>query len=421
MNVVFFYQHYWPDSPPYASMLRTIGESLQSQEVNVHILTGHPSYKSVDRKMRVRPNELMNGVSVQRLPSLWGIEQFKILQKLQKILFPIRAFLSLIFQRYVLGKKIDVVVAATIPPVLNGGFAWLSSKLVGAKFVYHLQDIYPEIGVTSGLWNERSLIARILRTLDTFICKRAHACVVLSEDMRASLVRRGVDSDSISVINNFLLDSHEKIEIKDASDFNIEYGAVNIVFAGNLGRFQGLNDVLDGFLHWQKNHSNPIRETMYLHFLGEGSEKANLLARSNGNANVIFHKHLPFSEASQFIQACDAGIVSLNRGVYKYAFPSKILTYLGLGVPIFAMVEPDSEISHELKSNNLGVVCRSQSADQISLAFEKMHRLAVCKEFETARILKHYQKHLASEVALGKWKELIEVVTSNPKNNVKPL
>ena len=421
MNVVFFYQHFWPDTPPYASLLRTIGESLVHEGSNVHVVTGHPSYKRVDRESNASSNELINSVSVQRLGSLWGIKRFTVVRLLQKVLFPIRAMFALIVRRYIAKKKIDVIIAATIPPIFNGLFAWLAASLVGAKFVYHLQDIYPEIGATSGLWKERSLVARVLKNLDTFVCKRASLCVVLSDDMKASLTKRGVSADSIVVINNFLLDTHQEPKSVVAEPITITTDDIHVVFAGNLGKFQGLDYVLEGFLHWQNTHANLPRKNMHLHFLGEGSEKDSLLKKANGNTNVHFHEHRPFSAAAQFIKSCDAGIVSLNLGVYQYAFPSKILTYLGLGVPLFALVEAHSEIAQELNAYELGVVCGDQSPEAVAAAFESLYQSVTLGQFDTARILNHYQTHLASDVALLKWKELVEAVSPKLSIEAKPL
>ena len=56
MNILFFYQHFWPDSPPYANMLRAIGGHLQQQGHAVTVLTGEPSYKTSDRAERVESN-----------------------------------------------------------------------------------------------------------------------------------------------------------------------------------------------------------------------------------------------------------------------------------------------------------------------------------------------------------------------------
>ena len=142
-------------------MLRSIGDGLSNRGMDVSIVTAQPSYKSLDRQTVCPAQENLGNVLIHRLSMLPGARRFEVLRKLTKILFPVRAALWLIFRR-LKGEAPDVIVAATIPPVINGFFGLLASRLVGARFVYHMLDIYPEIGVSGGLWSRNSLRYRCL-------------------------------------------------------------------------------------------------------------------------------------------------------------------------------------------------------------------------------------------------------------------
>ena len=67
MRILAIYRHYWPDSPPYASMLRIITAHLAAEGHNVTMLTEQPSYKAADRMASSAPHETQDGVSVRRL------------------------------------------------------------------------------------------------------------------------------------------------------------------------------------------------------------------------------------------------------------------------------------------------------------------------------------------------------------------
>ena len=56
------------------------------------------------------------------------------------------------------------------------------------------------------------------------------------------------------------------------------------------------------------------------------------------------------------IADADFAIVSLQRKVVRYAFPSKTMTYLAVGTPVLVMVEGDSELANFVSSNSLGHV-----------------------------------------------------------------
>jgi len=426
-RVVFFYQHFWPDSPPYANLLRAIGAGLSSpggvgsQRLVVEMLTAQPSYKATDRSRRLPAHELVDRISVTRLALLPGSSRFTPLRLLGKLLFPLRALLVLIIRR-LRGERPDVIVAATIPPVLNGLCALTAARIVGARFVYHLQDVYPEIGAAAGLWPERSLRHRVLRKLDTLVAQRADRCVVLSDDMRDSLIARGVPAQKVSIINNFMLEPFDSPEgrvvdrldagkVADLSEGADGSEASNarrqLVFAGNLGRFQALETVLTAFL----DHA-ATSDAFDLHFLGDGVVKDALLARAGDSSRVHFHGHVDFVEASRFIARCDAGIVSIGEGVHRYAYPSKTLTYLGLGVPVFVLVETESSLARDVREHDLGVTCGERSIEALVDAFGALERWLDSDADAQASVRRYVEAHTASGTVIERWRDLLVDLSS---------
>jgi len=398
LKVLFFYQHFWPDSPPYANMLRAISSELANRGKAVSVVTAAPAYKSIDRDSHVPQREIVDGVKVTRLSLLPGSKSSKLMRVMSKAIWPVRAAFYVVCQR-ILGKKPDIVVAATIPPVVNGLFGLIAAKLSNAKFVYHLQDIYPEIAATGGLWNEGSFKYRVLKRLDTWVCKRADLCVVLSKDMANSLVVRGVESQSINIINNFMLEHFDQ----DSSGLNaVSHRAsdskVRMVFAGNLGRFQGLEEIVKSFKAIQ-----PSADNLELHFVGEGAVEDELKILSANSNNIYFHGHMPFEEACVFLQSFDVGIVSIQSGIYRYAYPSKTLTYLGLGLPILAFIEKDSELAKTIKSNQLGVCANSISHESLTEGFSSIAEYCSSEANNTARIKAFVENNTSFRISISQW------------------
>ena len=408
MKVLFFYQHFWPDSPPYANMLRVIAAGLAEAGHEASVLTAQPSYKAEDRAGRSPARERLDGVDVRRLAPLALSGRVPLLRTIGKALFPLRASLATIAAR-LRGERQDVIVAATIPPVVNGLSALLAARLSGARFVYHLQDIYPEIGAAGGLWRAGSWRHRLLLALDTFTARHADRCVVLSEDMRSSLVARGLDDGHVVVLNNFMLSDFgspttNSSAVRAAADVVLgSSGRRRIVFAGNLGRFQGLETVLEGFLSLDAE-----RLGLELHFLGEGAVTDTLRQLAGDDARVRFHGHLPFRSASRLIEACDAGIVSIAPDIYRYAYPSKTLTYLGLGVPVLAVVEPTSALAAEIRRHRLGVVVEERTSEGLARAFTALALWLDSEEADRVRIRDHARAASSAAVALVHWRSLID-------------
>ena len=96
--------------------------------------------------------------------------------------------------------------------------------------------------------------------------------VVLSTDMRDVLIERAPDlADSIVVINNFEIPSFDP----SSSTVDLLPGRsarLRIVFAGNIGRYQGLETITSALLV-----DDPRLDDLELVFMGEGSAKSELM------------------------------------------------------------------------------------------------------------------------------------------------
>ena len=56
MRILIVYRYFWPDTPPYATMLRDISRWLAEAGHDVEILTAQPSYKpevGIDHQLRM--------------------------------------------------------------------------------------------------------------------------------------------------------------------------------------------------------------------------------------------------------------------------------------------------------------------------------------------------------------------------------
>ena len=402
MKILFIYRHFWPDNPPYASMLRSIAASLVEAGHIVEIWTEMPSYGDAAIDTQCDAHEVIDGISVLRLARLPGMKKFGVVRQLAKIVFPLR-ILVLSIRRRVFGCRCNVVVAATIPPVANGLAALVSSKILGARFIYHMQDIYPEVGACVGLWSDDSLVSKGLGYLDGMVCSIADVIVVLSRDMKASIEARNIEASKIHVINNFELQSFSEkfAATTNSSDQHIDKKFFNIVFAGNIGRFQGLKVVVE--CARRLVDIDKLRITL----IGDGVAKKELEAASNNLSNIVFVPHLSTESAKMNIEVADIGLVTLGENIYKYAYPSKTLTYLGLGVPVLTVVENSSDISEFVVKKNIGYTADNRSVDELESVMRKafLHRdqLSVIR----GNVKSVYESELSVNARLQDWIALV--------------
>lgn len=356
LNILAIHRYYWPDTPPYAAMLRRIVKYWVDEGHNVDVLSSQPSYKAELDNKRMPRRDRLDGSRVLRLPlpSEAGRPLIRLLNALRLCW---SVLLNAVFLR-----RYDVIMISTAPPVLGGVAASLAARLTGARFIYHCMDLHPEIGRISGEFR-RPLIYTTLSILDAWSCRRASPVVVLSEDMMNALRERpGGESWDIKVLNNFSLpsDDHSDDEILP---FEVDRAKFTLLFAGNIGRFQGLDVLMEAMLALRDH------EDIELVLMGEGTERTRLeeLAKEAG-ARVHFVGHQPVSVAKKAMREVDVGFVSLIPGLYRYAYPSKTITYLEQGCPVLVAVELQSRLARDIVDNELGLAVPPNDAKALATA-----------------------------------------------------
>ena len=384
MKILLTHRYFWPDTAPYALMLRSIGEALAAAGHEVHIFASRPSYRAGQTAPR---RERLGALEVRRCRVLPEGRRNPVFRLLNVFIYCTALFFR------VLRLRPDVVSASTFPPVVAAWSAGLAARLVGAKFVYHMMDIHPEVSKYSGGRLGRGLAFKLLRWLDNQTLRRAAAIVVLSKDMENTLKARGLGVLPIHIINNFLLDDFDESQAPPA-EYRKQAGKFRVIFAGNLGRFQNLDLLTEGVARAFAEHPE-----LELFLLGDGAALPGLKAKWGDHSRIKFAPFLPFSQARALIEEADLGLVSLAPDIYRVAYPSKLLTYLGLGVPVLALVEPDSELAQELVGNGLGVVPTSSAPQAVAEAVEHAISAGACHD----SLMRWSTEQGAKELVLAQW------------------
>lgn len=391
MKILLVHRYFWPDTPPYASILRTVGEHLAESGHSVEVLTAQPSYGGPDLHPKARTSETVNGVRIMRAPLLRESKSKPVGRLVNLVLFAAQVFLKVARGDY------DAVMAATTPPVLVALAARSAAKLKGAKFVYHMQDIYPEVlAANSGTGLSKPL--RFLRKVDGMNTRAADKVVVLSSDMRDSLSKRGHPVDHVSVINNFVPDGTHTTAL-NAPPARPDYDSFQVVFAGNLGNFQGLDAVVSAF-HILRGKDVQA----HLLLLGDGAAEQSLRDQTGDllDKTVFFEGRVSQSEAEQVVGESDLALVTLNPGVIATAFPSKTMTYLSAGTRVLAAVEANSELATTLSENNVGSSCELTPESIAEAIIQVWQSPAVTTE----TVRQFARTYASTEARLPQWSNL---------------
>jgi glycosyltransferase involved in cell wall biosynthesis len=392
MRVVLIHRYFWPDTPTYAHILKAISLALGKAGHEVTVLTCQPSYSPTASRAPTR-ERLSDRVEVRRWPVLPD-RRFRVLKLVNLVWFCAR----LLLEGARLG-KVDVVMAASTPPIGVARVASWLARWCGARFVYHQQDIYPDVLVASGMLRPGGFAA-LLRRLDTRTEKRAERVVVLSRDMAETVQARGIEPSRIVVLNNFDPWPHTTDDVPP-----VPPTPLHVVFAGNLGWFQGLENLLQAITQLRDDHR------IAFHFFGDGPLRVRIegAIQSHGLANVTLHGHCPPEQVATFLRTkAHLGVVSLMPGVIRTAYPSKTLSYLRQGCPVLALVEKDSELAETILAAGAGMQVDPTDANHCAATLEILASRPEELTSARARAGDLYRERFAAECQLGRWVQLFE-------------
>lgn len=361
MKILLTHRYFWPDTSPYGLILRIIGDELARDGHDIRIFTSKPSY---GKDLPEAPKrQQLGGLKVRRIWVFPERPQSPLIRLANVVIYCVALFF------YVLFSRADVVTAGTFPPVVAAWSASLAARLTGARFIYHMQDIHPEVSYYSGGRIGRGWPAKVLRWLDNQTLRRADMVVTLSTDMARTLQERRVGQLAIHILNNPPLDpiAADGGEVAVPAQLRKPEGRRRVIFAGNLGRFQNLPLLAEGVATCFERH--PDLELM---FLGDGTARAALEQKWGGHSQVRFAPFLPYPQARGLIAEADIGLVSLSADIYRVAYPSKIATYQALGLKILALVEPESQMARDLEASGRGAVPTTATPEAIGEALEKL-------------------------------------------------
>jgi len=410
MRILAIYRHYVPDTAPYARILHSVLNHCNSLGHEATVFTAQSpacSQPHADTLSEL----IVEGVHVHRVRLLRERKGQAIRRSVNFAWFLLRAILFAVRNR----SKFDLIVGNTYPPVFMGWTLRLIRRITGIPFIYHVQDIHPESALMAGKVKNGRIYSWLRRT-DTRTCARAERLIILSDDMKNSLLNRGVEGSKIRVINNPPHQaSVDKICQSSGLIKRTEKNTV-FLFAGNLGDFQGLELLVDA-MHCVNEDSE-----IHLVFMGEGSAKKRLRNRAGSllNHSIYFLPQQPVEIARAAMREADFTIVSLQPEIFRYAYPSKAITYLSVGSPVLAVVEQESELSQLIKSNQWGYVAADRTpesiANQLTVAALNAHEWSSDRR---QQITTTSERKYGLKTMQAKWTDLLREIETGIASDIK--
>ena len=363
----------WFDPEPTFKGL-AFAKELKRQGHEVQVLTGFPNYpggKIYDGyKLKLYQREEIDGISILRVALYPNHDSSALKRIFNYISF---AFMAMLFGIFAT-KKADVIYA--YHPPLTVGVAAIFIKLFRRMpIVYDIQDMWPDTLKATGMLNNNKIL-----NLIGLVCKLVYRfvdhIVVLCPGFKQLLIERDVPKEKISVIYNWC-DEHGLTQAKSTK---LEYQQLmhnkfNIVFAGNMGKAQALDSILDVAKEVQD-----IQDIQFV-FVGSGTETEHLKQRliNENISNTIFIPRMPMAEVGGVLELSSLLLVHLKKDpLFEITVPSKTQAYMAMGKPVLMAVAGDA--ADLVRRAECGCVAISEDVESIQQAIFKIYHLSASEQ-----------------------------------------
>jgi colanic acid biosynthesis glycosyl transferase WcaI len=359
-EVLILTRHYAPEPTGSAPVMQQVAEWLAAHSIRVRTVTVRPNYPGdaifEGYAKGERDQAVEAGVEVRRLdthPAGSG-------GLLARFGPELRFMIDLWRGRLTGAIAPSLCVVSLCPSILTTlGAAPLVRS--GGRHVAIVHDIQSGLGSALGSAALRAIMP-ILRTVERFALNRTDQIIVLSEEMRDGLIGIGVRRP-IAILPPSV-DTKAIVPMPRADD-----APPTLLYSGNLGRKQGLEQILD-LAEELLRRGSPARIVIR----GDGAIRATLQADAEQRrlVNLTFKALAPKAELAQALSEADIHLVPQIADGGAFAVPSKVFAIMAAGRPFVATADAGSSLGRLAEESGAFVCAPPQSPVALADAVERL-------------------------------------------------
>lgn len=352
---------FYPDETSTAYIMTNIANSLAA-DLDVHVLCGPSGYDDLKTNYKGNPNFTIHRINA------FNFNKNYVFQRLIRLLL---ISLGMLLHGLFKVKGNDKLLLVTNPALAIPLFSILK-KIKGFSYFILVHDVFPENLIPAKILpSKNNLLYKLLTLIFDWSYRQGNHLIVLGRDMKEILTKKTHGKNSITIIENwadleeitpepFL--QNELIIQKKLED------KIVFLFAGNLGRLQGLPFLFDII----KQVNNDL---LHFAFVGDGALLPQLkeTVLTNKIENVSFWGTFPRKAQSKFLNASTFGVVTLDSDVFGLGVPSKSYNILAAGKPIFFLGNKNSEIAQMISEHDCGIVFTQDEENKILDFFNQLN------------------------------------------------
>ena len=336
IRILVINQYYAPDIAASGQLLAELCQNLAGNGFSVTVITAQPSYVDDIEDAPERETDEF-GVQIIRISLGSSRGRSSMTRRLLgyvKFLWKARSIAKSVIR----DQKPDVVVTMSNPPLV-GLLGALLTRRSDIPYVGIVHDIFPEAITKSGRVTIPPGVSWLWNRISGWVSSRATRLVVLSTQMRGTLVAKGVQAEKVVVISNW---ARPAIEVRSAdlqvrAEFGVADDELLLLYSGNFGIIHNMQIIVEAA---KLLADSPVKFVL----VGGGEQENHLKSECQkyGIENVSFHPYQSQEKYSALISSADACLVGLKDGMERYSVPSKTYSILSAGIPVITLMNQNA-------------------------------------------------------------------------------
>lgn len=395
--------YFYPEPAGSAPPITDLAWWLAENGVPTRVVAARPHYPLGEvfegYRHGERDTETVDGVAIRRFPVHVAGDGGMLSRLRAETGFALRTVLA--------GRRGRIASSDTVfsvCPSIFGVAAASTLKRRGGRHVAVVHDIQSGLGAALSMGLTGQLL-RILRWIERTALDRCDAVVTLSEAMADQLRELGVRRPIVVL--------PPQVDVRDFAPETPPATTPFVLYSGNFGRKQGLDQVLDMAAELQRRGS-PIRVVLR----GDGNQRPALVERAQalGLDNVTFAPLVERDRIAAAYAEAPVHLIPQNPDGSEFAVPSKVFSIMAAARPFIFTAWPDGPLDRLGAETAAGVRVPPNDAVAFADAVESLlgdpQRCRAMGERGRAYV----EGHVDREVVAGRFLELLrsEAAVAHP-------
>ncbi|GIM59544.1 glycosyltransferase family 4 protein [Capnocytophaga canimorsus] len=247
-------------------------------------------------------------------------------------------------KKYLAKETYDLVLYTTPPITFTRAIEYIKKRDKAITYLL-LKDIFPQNAVDIEMMKKGNFFYKIFRKKEKKLYQISDYIGCMSPANQAYVLKHNPEIQEYKVEVNPNTITPISFEYSDAEKENIrnKYGIPLdkkiFVYGGNLGKPQGIDFLLETI-------SATKRENVFFLIVGNGTEygKIKTWFQQHQPTHAKLIQKLPKDDFDKLLTSCDVGLIFLDKRFTIPNFPSRLLSYLEMKMPVLVASDSNTDI-----------------------------------------------------------------------------